>query len=315
MGRKNKKGDPISGWINLDKPYGITSTQAIGKIRRILNAQKVGHAGTLDPLATGVLPIALGEATKTIPFVQNDKKTYRFTVTWGEQRDTDDLEGEIIASSDKRPAKEDIIALLPRFTGEIEQIPPRFSAIKIDGKRAYDLARKGEKPELNPRTVTIHKLELLDTHKNKAEFEMTCGKGTYVRSIARDMGEILECFGYISDLRRVAVGCFTAKNAILLDNLEKMDYVAARSVALLPVQTVLDDIPALALNGQETAKIRSGQSLEFISRPDFERLSSIGLGSKETQMALALFENEPVALIEQTKTKIKPVRVFNISKV
>ena len=314
MGKKHKKGDPISGWVNLDKPYGITSTQAVGKIRRLLNGQKVGHAGTLDPLATGVLPIALGEATKTVPFAQNREKIYHFTVTWGEQRNTDDSEGEVIKTSDNRPAKEDILALLPQFTGEIEQLPPQFSAIKIEGKRAYDLARSGDEPELKPRKVTIEELRLVDTRENEADFEMTCSKGTYVRSLARDMGEALKSFGYISSLRRTTVGCFSAENAISLDILEKMDYVAARSVALLPVQTVLDDIPALAINQEETAKIRSGQSLEFVSRPNFERLRAAGLGEKETKVALALFESEPVALIESTKAQIKPLRVFNILK-
>jgi tRNA pseudouridine55 synthase len=312
MGKRNKKGDPISGWVNLDKPYGMTSTQAVGKIRHLLNAQKVGHAGTLDPLATGVLPIALGEATKTIPFVQDDKKTYHFTVTWGEQRSTDDREGVVVRSSIKRPTKDDIIALLPSFTGNIEQTPPQFSAIKVDGKRAYDLARDGKELDLKPRTVTIDKLELLSFSDNEAAFEMVCGKGTYVRSLARDMGEMLECYGYISALKRTQVGCFTATSAILLDNLDKMDYLAARSEALLPVRTVLDDIPALALTQEEMAKIRSGQSLEFISRPNFERLKAVGLGTKEIQMALLLFQNEPVALAEQSFAQIKPVRVFNI---
>ncbi len=312
MGKKNKKGDPISGWVNLDKPYGMTSTQAVGKVRRFLNAQKVGHAGTLDPLATGVLPIALGEATKTIPFVQDDEKTYHFTIRWGEQRTTDDAEGEVISSSDNRPSKEEITELLPRFTGEIQQVPPHFSAIKIDGKRAYDLSRSGKDIELKPRTVTIEKLELIKTREHEADFEMICQKGTYVRSLARDMGQALECFGYVSALRRTTVGCFKAENAISLDILEKMDYVAARSVALLPVQTVLDDIPALAISLEETAKIRSGQSLELISRPDFERLTAKGLGTRETQLALALFEGQPVALIEQTKATVKPVRIFNL---
>lgn len=310
---KRKKGDPISGWINLDKPYGMTSTQAVGKVRRFLNAQKVGHAGTLDPLATGVLPIALGEATKTIPFAQEDKKTYRFTVTWGEQRSTDDAEGDIIANSDSRPSKEDITALLPEFTGSIEQLPPRFSAIKVQGKRAYDLARDGKEVHLKTRIVKVDRLELLDTRENEAEFVMECGKGTYVRSIARDMGEALGCYGYISALCRTRVGCFTADNAISLDILEEMEYDSARSEALLPLQTVLDDIPALALSETETAKIRSGQALEFISRPNFERLTQVGLGTKETQTALVTYDGEPVALIEQVFAQIKPVRVFNIT--
>ena len=312
MGRRKKKGDPISGWVNLDKPYGMTSTQAIGKVRRLLNAQKIGHAGTLDPLATGVLPIALGEATKTIPFVQDDYKAYSFTVTWGEQRDTDDAEGDVIATSEHRPKKEDIEAALPQFTGEVEQTPPQFSAIKINGQRAYDIARSGDIPDIKSRIVYIEELHLKASRTDEADFEMLCGKGTYVRSIARDLGEVLGTKGYISALRREEVGCFFAEDAISLDNLEDLDYVAARSVALLPLQTVLDDIPALALTEEETTKIRNGQSLGSVSRPDFERLQKIGLGTKETQMAVAYFQDNPVALVDQVRAEIKPVRVFNI---
>lgn len=311
MARK-KKGDAVHGWINLDKPYGMTSTQAIGKVRRILNAQKIGHAGTLDPLATGILPIALGEATKTIPFVQDEIKTYSFTIRWGEQRDTDDLEGQIIATSDHRPTEEDIRKVLPAFIGDIEQIPPLFSAIKINGARAYDLARNGEIPDLKCRIVSIEILELLAVRPDEADLRMVCGKGTYVRSLARDMGEILGTKGFISALHRDGVGCFSNENAISLDILEGMDYVSARNDALLPLQTVLDDIPALALKAEETAKVRSGQMLQFISRPDFERLTKVGLGQKQCQTALVTFNGAPVALVEQERADIRPLRVFNI---
>ncbi len=311
MARK-KKGDHISGWINLDKPYGMTSTQAIGKVRRILNAQKIGHAGTLDPLATGVLPIAVGEATKTISFAQDDIKTYHFTIQWGEQRNTDDMEGKVIATSDHRPTAEDITALLGQYTGEIQQIPPNFSAIKINGERAYDIARDGDIPELKPRTVYIEELELLEARKDDADFTMTCGKGTYVRSLARDIGNDLGTKGFISALRREKVGNFTAKDAISLDILSDMDYLSARSEYLLPLQIVLDDIPALDLKEEETAKIRNGQALSFVSRPDFERLTKVGLGSKESTIALATHDDAPVALIEQTRADVKPVRVFNM---
>lgn len=309
---RRKKGDHISGWINLDKPYGMTSTQAIGKVRRILNAQKIGHAGTLDPLATGVLPIAVGEATKTISFAQDDIKTYHFTIQWGEQRDTDDMEGKVIATSDHRPTAEDITALLAQYTGEIQQIPPNFSAIKINGERAYDIARDGEIPELKPRTVYIEELELLEARADDADFTMTCGKGTYVRSLARDIGNDLGTKGFISALRREKVGNFTAKDAISLDKLSDMDYVSARSECLLPLQIVLDDIPALDLKEEETTRIRNGQALSFVSRPDFERLTKIGLGSKESTIALATHDDAPVALIEQTRADVKPVRVFNM---
>ncbi len=313
MARRRKKGDPISGWINLDKPYGMTSTQAIGKIRRIMNGQKIGHAGTLDPLATGVLPIALGEATKTIQYIQDDLKTYRFTIAWGEQRNTDDQEGEVIATSDYRPTQKEIEGAIPHFTGDVEQIPPNFSAIKINGERAYDIARDGEEPELKPRTVYIKTLKLLSSALEYAEFEMICGKGTYVRSIARDMGNMLGTKGYISALRRTQVGSFTDDNAILLDKIEDMDYVAARSEYLLPLQGVLDDIPALPLKADEVARIRNGQALHFVSKPDFERLQKIGLGQKETFLAFAMFEDAPVAIVEQNRAEIKPIRVFNIT--
>ncbi|MGN7439001.1 MAG: tRNA pseudouridine(55) synthase TruB [Alcanivorax sp.] len=312
MGRRRKKGDPVSGWVNLDKPYGMTSTQAVGKIRRLMNAQKVGHAGTLDPLATGVLPIALGEATKTIPFAQDDIKTYSFTAVWGQQRDTDDAEGDVIATSDYRPTKEKIEAALPQFIGEIEQTPPKFSAIKVNGERAYDLARDGEEPELKSRIVYIDDLILKEARDNEADFEMTCGKGTYVRALTRDLGEVLGTKAYVGALRREKVGAFTAQNAISLDNLEEMDYVAARAEALLPLQTVLDDIPALDLTEEETIRLRNGQALGFVSRPDFERLQKVGLGTKENQTAVALLDGKPVALIDQVRAEIKPVRVFNI---
>lgn len=313
MGRR-QKGDNISGWVNLDKPIGMTSTQAIGKTRSILKGSKAGHAGTLDPLATGILPIALGEATKTIPYIQDSLKTYEFTVTWGEQRDTDDLEGEIIDTSDHRPFEKDICKALPDFTGEIEQIPPRFSAIKIDGQRAYDLARAGKETKLKSRIVYIEKLELLNTTKDTASFEMICGKGTYVRSLARDMAEQLGTKGHVSALRRTKVGPFTSENTISLDILSDMDYVAARREALLPVRTALDDIPALALNKEETARLRNGQDVDFISRSDFERLEKANLAGAENITAIAFCKDETIAIIEVNKYKIKPVRVFNFEK-
>ncbi len=311
MGRRRKKGDLISGWINLDKPYGMTSTQAIGKVRRILNAQKIGHAGTLDPLATGILPIALGEATKTIQYIQDDLKTYRFSVTWGEQRSTDDMEGDVIGKTDKRPEPQAIKNILNSYIGEIEQVPPRFSAIKINGERAYDIARDGEEPDLKSRIVYIEDLKLLDARESEADFEMICGKGTYVRSLARDMGIALGSLGYVSYLRRTKVGNFVENNSISLDKLEELDYVSARSEYLLPLQDMLDDIPALILKEEETAKIRNGQSLQFISKPDYQRLVDIGL-ENSAGLALAMCNDLPVAIIEQDKALIKPVRVFNL---
>lgn len=347
MGR-SKKGHKINGWINLDKPQGLTSTQALGKVRWLLNAQKAGHAGTLDPLATGVLPIALGEATKTIAYVQGAVKTYSFTVQWGSATNTDDSEGEAIATSDTRPTEAQIKALLPKFTGEIEQIPPQFSAIKINGERAYDLARDGETVEIKSRIVWIESLILLTCHPerakrakgseakessrnlsapsttdyqssaqdddfvNSSDFTVTCGKGTYVRSIARDMGQTLGCYGHITALRRETVGTFSTKDAISLDFLEKMDDSSDRLEAVLPLQTVLDDIPALALQEKEAAALRNGQRLAFTSKPDFDRLEDAGLGTQETLEVLALFQGTPVALLEVKGPHAKPLRVFNM---
>ncbi|MEM7650961.1 MAG: tRNA pseudouridine(55) synthase TruB [Pseudomonadota bacterium] len=314
MGRR-RKGEKINGWINLDKPLGLTSTQAMAKVRRFLNAQKAGHAGTLDPLASGILPIALGEATKTIPFAQDRLKTYEFTVTWGEQRDTDDSEGDVIESSNVRPTLKNIQSVLPEFIGEIEQVPPKFSAIKIDGQRAYDLARDGEEVELKSRRVFIKSLELLNAREHEADFTMICGKGTYVRSLARDMALKLGTFGYISALKRTKVGPFALNNAISLEKLEELyDSAAAGAGAplgvLLPLETALDDIPALALKENELSDLRNGRQASFVSKPDFERLKRIGLEDHDT--AIAMFQDKPIALVEREGPNVKPVRVFNI---
>jgi tRNA pseudouridine55 synthase len=326
---RRKKGEIVNGWVNLDKPVGMTSTQAVGKVRRLLNAQKAGHAGTLDPLASGILPIALGEATKTIPFVQDGLKLYEFTITWGEQRDTDDSEGQIIATSPHRPSENDIKSALPRYTGVIRQTPPKFSAIKIDGQRAYDLARDGEEFEIEEREVYIENLQLCHPERSegsqgdsstqeglrmtKTAFTMLCGKGTYVRALARDLARDLGTYGYISALRRTEVGPFTIENAISLDKLEALANSAGLNEALLPLQTALDDIPALALREDETARLRNGQILTFIARPDVERLQNAGLeiDQKGTE-AVALYQGQPVALVEVSGVKIKPVRVLNL---
>ncbi len=324
MGRRNKKGDKVNGWVNLDKPIGMTSTQAVGKIRRIMNAQKVGHAGTLDPLATGILPIALGEATKTIPYIQDANKTYEFTVTWGEQRSTDDSEGDVIASSDVRPTLKDIEAALPAFIGEIEQIPPKFSAIKIDGQRAYDLARDGAEIEMKSRQVYIESLEIChpehiaegyqDNQQDSSHtlgmtsFKLSCGKGTYVRSLARDLGLKLGTYGYVSSLRRTVVGCFATENAISLAKLEEMDHIPAREAALLPLQAVLDDIPALEVKANEVAQLKNGNVLSLISRSDFQRIEDLG----DTDETLVIHQGKAIALAHIDGPNIKPVRVFNI---
>lgn len=308
---RNKKGVPLHGWLNLDKPQGITSTQAIGRVRRILNAQKLGHAGTLDPLATGILPIALGEATKTIQFAQDRDKVYSFTVQWGAATNTDDSEGTIIKTSDKRPAEADILALLPRFIGDIEQTPPQFSAIKIDGERAYDLAREGQVVEIKSRPVTVYDLHMTAFEGDSATFELHCGKGTYVRSIARDLGDLLGCYGHVTVLRRLAVGGFNVENSITLDLFEKMMVNSAPDQVLLPVETVLDDIPALAMTAEEISRIRQGQTLKFLSRPDFDRLSVAGI-HESTDLVLAIGDNKPIALLSKEGIALHPVKVFNL---
>lgn len=309
MARK-RKGNPINGWVALDKPLGMTSTQAVGKIRWLLSAQKAGHAGTLDPLASGILPIALGEATKTIPYAQEDDKLYHFTVKWGEARSTDDAEGDIIATSDVRPNVEQIKNILPSFIGAIEQIPPRFSAIKIAGERAYDLARDGESFELKSRIVQVYDLRLVHATEEEAGFEAHCGKGTYMRALARDIAEKLGTCGYVSHLRRLAVGPFNEENAISLDEFEKMVQSAAPEDCVLPVTTALDDIPALALTADEAHRLKNGQPVLFVSRHDFGRLSAANLD--ENGVALATLDGKAVAIVSANGPEIKPIRVLNL---
>ncbi len=303
----------VNGWIILDKSSGMTSTDAVNRVRRLFNAEKAGHAGTLDPLATGILPIALGEATKTIPYIQDAAKLYRFAAVWGEARNTDDAEGVVTHTSDKRPTDAEITAILPRFTGEIDQVPPKFSAIKINGERAYDLARAGEDVELASRKVWIDSLKLLENTREKAVFEVDCGKGTYMRSLVRDMAQALGTFGYISDLRRLAVGHFDEKSAILLDDLEKIVHSPQPYACLLPVETALADIPALALTEQEAGRLVNGQVVSFISRQDIGRLATAGIDIQEGPcVALATSGQRAVAVVEVDGPQVRPVRVLNL---
>ena len=317
MARK-KKGLPINGWINLNKPVEYTSTQMVGKIRYAMKAQKAGHGGTLDPLASGILPIALGEATKTVNFIQDAIKTYEFEVTWGEQRTTDDAEGEAIQTSEKRPEQGDVEKLLPEFIGEIEQTPPQFSAVKIDGERAYDIARDGEFADIKSRQVYIESLEIIEHKGDTTLFKCICGKGTYIRSIARDLGQKLGCFGYISILKRTQVGVFTLENAISLDifleMIDKPEQIRNSDDFLHPLQTVLGDIPALALRCEEKVRLKNGNELTFLSKPDLERLDNAGINWKadDPTIALATFEDTAIAMIEIYGAKIQPVRVFNL---
>ena len=308
MGRK-RKGRPVHGWIVLDKPEGMTSTAAVGAVKRRLDAAKAGHAGTLDPFATGILPIALGEATKTMSWAMEGIKQYRFTVRWGIATDTEDRDGEAVAQSDVRPGRGAIEAVLGRFTGEIEQVPPAFSAIKIGGERAYDLARRGETPEMTPRLITIEELRLLETpDEDHAILEAVCGKGAYIRALARDIALALGTVGHLVALRRTRVGPFGEKSAISLDELGENMHLAAACEYLLPVETALDDIPALAVTDSEAGRLRNGQSVSLLRKADMDRIANLEGGDT----VLAMAGGKPVALARYTAGEIKPVRVLNL---
>ena len=299
----------VHGWVILDKPIGMTSTHAVAVVKRLFQAKRAGHAGTLDPLASGGLPIALGEATKTVPFVMDGRKRYRFTVCWGEERDTDDTEGRTTQTSDTRPTAEAIHALLPRFTGVIEQTPPQYSAIKIQGERAYDMARDGEIVPLQPRPVEIHELALVEQQDDgRSVFEAECGKGTYVRALARDMGRILGCFGHICALRRTICGPFDEADMIPLEELEALCNRAASGEgsladALLPVETALDDIPALAVTRADAARLHRGQAVVLRGRD-----APISNGTVYVTVGGRL-----LALAELGNGELIPKRVFNLT--
>lgn len=301
---RRKKGNPVHGWLVLDKPIGLTSTQAVGAAKRLFEAQKAGHAGTLDPLATGILPIALGEATKTVPFAVDGEKAYRFTVRFGAETDTDDAEGAVVQTSQARPERAAILSLLADFTGEISQVPPRYSAIKVDGNRAYDLARSGEVVELEARLVVIEDLRLVDMpDAETAVFEAECGKGTYVRALARDMGRTLGCFGHVIALRRTRVGPFDESDAVGLDALQAaaQEGEAALARHLLPVEAALEDLPDLGVGPGDAASLARGQSVLVRGR-DAPVLSGA---------AWAHFKGRILALGELEKGAFRPTRVFN----
>jgi tRNA pseudouridine55 synthase len=313
MPRKPK--NDISGWVNLNKPAGMTSNDALMKLKRALNFPKIGHAGTLDPLASGVLPVALGEATKLVSYMMEDDKVYLFTVTWGEQRTTDDMEGEVMVSSDVRPTEDQIRATLPAFTGRIMQKPPTFSAIKIDGQRAYDLARAGKEFEIEARPIDVYELDLVRFDEATATFRAVCGKGTYVRSLARDIARKMGTYGYVSTLIREAVGPFSLETAISLDIAAQNDDNSALESAVLPVETVLDDIPVLSVNDQEAVRLKNGQKLTFIARPQMQRLLDAGLQvgqGTEPGIAIAMYQGKPLAILEVAGVEAQPVRVFNL---
>lgn len=323
MARK-RKGDPVNGWIIVDKPEGTGSTPVVSQVRRAFNAQKAGHGGTLDPFASGVLPVALGEATKTMAHIVDGLKTYEFTVVWGAETDTLDIDGAVVSSSDVRPDRTAIEAALPAFIGAIQQIPPIYSAIKVNGQRSYDLARSGEQPELAARAVEVHSLDLLDMpDADHATFVMTCGKGTYVRAIGRDVAAKLGTVAHISRLRRTRVGPFRIENAVPLAEFGRESgpdasfslegsgenaHKAARQRHLLPLQAALDGIPAIALSEAEAMRLRNGQAVSLLRKLDLERVSGIGPG----EIALALFADKALALVRFEKGALHPVRVFNL---
>ena len=308
-GQQKRDRRDVHGWVILDKPVGMTSTHAVAVLKRLFNAKRAGHAGTLDPLASGGLPIALGEATKTVPFVMDGRKRYRFMVQWGEERDTDDTEGQATQTSPNRPTEAAIRALLPQFTGTVLQIPPQYSAIKIQGERAYDMARDGEVVPLQPRPVEIHELILVEQQGNeRSVFEAECGKGTYVRALARDMGRLLGCFGHICALRRTFCGPFTENDMIPLADLEALCDRAASGEgsladALLPVETALDDIPALAVTRADAARLARGQAVLLRGRdaPHSSGTVYVTVGGRL------------LALAELGNGELIPKRVFNLT--
>ena len=292
----------INGWIILDKPKDISSNQALRKIQYLLHAKKAGHIGTLDPFATGVLPLAFGEATKLIPYLEGTEKTYEFTLKFGVATSTDDTEGEIIKTSDIIPTEDDIKKILPRFLGEISQIPPKYSAIHVDGKRAYELARNGADFDIPARKVAIKELIMTAFSKkdNSADFKATCSKGTYVRTLGHDIAESLNTFGHLTALRRTKNGFFDLSHTILLDNLKNMMYKSDGVSPLLPVETFLCDITVIALTKEEMLKLKSGQAI------DSERFNL------REEIAAACFEGKLIALIGNKDNTLKPIRVFNL---
>lgn len=299
---RRKKGRAISGWLALDKPTGITSTRALAIVKRLFDAEKAGHAGTLDPLASGVLPIAFGEATKTVPFMMDGRKRYRFTVRWGAETSTDDCEGEVVATAPLRPDRAAIEAMLPRFTGIISQVPPRFSAVLVEGQRAYDLAREGEEVTLEARPAEVMSLGILAMPSaDETVFEAECGKGTYVRALARDLGRALGTFGHVTELRRLAVGCFAEGDAIGLEALRERaeQGPAALDAALAGAEVALTALPEIAVNAGEAARLARGQSI-LLRRGD-----PLAPG-----IAYAMSAGRLVALGDVAAGEFQPRRIF-----
>lgn len=303
---RRRKGNPVHGWLVLDKPTGMTSTRALAIAKRVFNAQKAGHAGTLDPLATGILPIAFGEATKTTSYAVDGTKTYRFRVAWGVERTTDDSEGDVVETSEQRPSGDEIDAALSTFSGAIEQVPPQFSAIKVQGERAYDVARDGRDVVLTPRSVHIDSFKRLDSPTaDTAQFEVTCGKGTYVRALARDLGRALGCLGHVTALRRTRVGPFYEHDAVALDTLQsEVQSAEALATLLRPIEAALGDLAELRVDPSEAAQLARGQSVLIRGQqaPD------------PTKPVYAVSKGRVIALGEIAQGALKPFRVFHYAK-
>lgn len=299
---RRKKGRDISGWLVVDKPAGMTSTAVVNKVRWAFDARKAGHAGTLDPEATGILAVALGEATKTVPFITDALKAYRFTVRFGAATNTDDAEGEVIATSDSRPSDDEIRAALPAFTGDIMQVPPQFSAVKIDGERAYALARAGEEVDIAARPLFVESLTLVDRpDPDHAVLEMVCGKGGYVRSIARDLGAALGCLGHVETLRRVWSGPFELDDAVTLDRIEALARSPEIEELLLPLEAGLSELPELPATAEGAARMRNGN-------PGMVIASDAQYGD----LAWASHQGQPVAVGTYKAGELHPSRVFQL---
>lgn len=316
---RRKRGEDVNGWLVFDKPEEFTSTDAVAVVRRLFNANKAGHAGTLDPLASGVLPIALGEATKTVPWLMEADKSYTFTVCWGVSTATQDREGEVIARSDVRPAPAAIAAALKGFIGEIAQVPPQFSAVKVDGERAYDLARDGQTVDLKARQVMLYEAELADCpDADHAVFRVRSGKGFYIRALVRDLAAALGAEGHVSQLRRTAVGAFREEDAVGLDELKELVHNAAAFERLRPVETALADIPAVAVNGEDAFRLRQGRPIVLLPhviedlKQRFRPRTIAGVDA--SRAAVALFEGSAVALGDVRAGKFSPTRVFHLDQ-
>ncbi|WBU63299.1 tRNA pseudouridine(55) synthase TruB [Paracoccus aerodenitrificans] len=294
-----KKGRDISGWLIVDKPAGIGSTDVVGKVRWALDAKKAGHAGTLDPDATGILAVALGEATKTVPLLTEALKAYDFTVNWGAETSTDDASGEVLETSANRPDADAIRAALHGFTGDIMQIPPAFSAVRVDGERAYDLAREGEAPELAARPLYVDELSLIEARQDSADLHMVCGKGGYVRSIARDLGRELGCLGHVAGLRRVWSGPFEVEDAVAFDLIDRENQ-AEIEARLLPIQSALAELPELNATEQGAIRIRNGNPGQVLGQAEFGDIVWVS------------HQGQAVCIGRYLGGEVQPERVFNL---